>query len=169
MAKKHSKNLQKIQDMVDGNFEGNVQVGYGDQEVSYRKIGDRWTDSDGNVWEQKNGYAVKNPDKTGRGFGDNCTDCEKLITKHGNGGADRDTYNRFQRCYHCQINFEIDLKSKGKWNDWVVEQEKMRWETVMKEITELTKKNLENNPFDRSVVNAMANENVSMAIKKNTN
>ena len=38
-----------------------IQVGY-DGEVEEkisRKVGDKWTDSDGNEWEQKEGYSIK--------------------------------------------------------------------------------------------------------------
>ena len=54
-----SKNLQIVQDMLDGNYQTKVQVGYGDQEIERHEIGDKWTDSDGIEWEQKKGYRVK--------------------------------------------------------------------------------------------------------------
>ena len=38
-----------------------------------------------------------------------------------------------QRCKHCQIDFEVDLKLEGKWEDWVKEQEEKRWEAVLAE------------------------------------
>ena len=48
-----SRNLQKVQDMLDGNYQTKVQVGYGDQEIEHHEVGDRWTDSDGIEWEHK--------------------------------------------------------------------------------------------------------------------
>ena len=50
-----SKNLQRVQDMLDGNYQSKIQVGYSKTEKQ-RKIGDRWTDSDGKEWEQRDGY-----------------------------------------------------------------------------------------------------------------
>ena len=54
---KHSKNLQKVQDMLDGNSTRKIQSGYTVVEETH-KVGDRWFDSDGKEWEQKNGYRV---------------------------------------------------------------------------------------------------------------
>ena len=48
------KNLQKVQDMLDGNYKNKIQVGYSSQD-EHRKVGDKWVDSDGNHWEQKKG------------------------------------------------------------------------------------------------------------------
>ena len=162
MGKRKSKNLQRVQDMLDGNHNGKIQSGWTPVEEKH-EIGDKWTDSDGIEWEQKNGYRSK-ISKVTRGIADECSDCNKWITK----GRDRDTYNRMGRCYYCQIDFEVDLKSKGKWEDWIKEQEINRWETIIKEVAELDKKNLENKWNDPSIANAMANSNVSMTIKKNT-
>ena len=53
------KNVKKIQNMLMGNHESKVQVGYGDQESDYHSVGDEWTDSDGYKWRQENGYRVK--------------------------------------------------------------------------------------------------------------
>ena len=61
------KNLQRVQDMVDGNYKSKIQVGYGDQEIEHREVGDIWTDSDGDKWEQKKGYKMKISRTPGRG------------------------------------------------------------------------------------------------------
>tara|TARA_R110001583_G_scaffold23670_5_gene87091 strand:- start:683 stop:1192 length:510 start_codon:yes stop_codon:yes gene_type:complete len=163
MAKKQSKNLQKVQDMLDGNSTRNIQVGgYYEKNVK-RKIGDIWTDSDGIKWEQKEGYYSK-VTKTAIGvFSKVCGDCKKPCTEQ----RDKDTWVRMDRCYHCQINFEIDLKSKGKWEEWAMELEKNRWETVLDEFRQLDKENKENNPNDKSLVTALSNSNQKDAIKIN--
>ena len=159
---KHSKNLQKVQDMLDDKLERKIQVGYSTVEETH-KVGGIWTDSDSVQWEQKNGYRSK-ISKVNKGIADECLDCNKWITK----GKDRDTYNRMGRCFYCQMNFEVDLKNKGKWEEWVRNQEINRWETIIKEVAEIDKKNLENKWDDKSIVNSMANANVEMTIKKNT-
>jgi len=63
-----------------------------------------------------------------------------------------------QRCYHCQINFEVDLKTKGKWEDWVKEMETQRWETVLAEY-EAEMELLDNSKgaFDETIAKALAN------------
>ena len=57
---KQSKNLAKVQSMLDGTYGGKIQSGYSPTE-EHRKVGDKWTDSDGNKWEQKEGYRYKIP------------------------------------------------------------------------------------------------------------
>ena len=53
MSKKISKNLQRVQDMVDGTYGGKIQSGYIGEANVERKVGDIWTDDDGLKWEQK--------------------------------------------------------------------------------------------------------------------
>ena len=54
-----SKNLQRVKDMLDGNYKSKIQSGYIGEKEKERKIGDKWIDVDGVEWEQKNGYHVK--------------------------------------------------------------------------------------------------------------
>ena len=51
------KNIQRVQDMLDGNYKRKIQVGHERTEIT-REIGERWFDSDGKEWEQKNGYIA---------------------------------------------------------------------------------------------------------------
>ena len=95
------KNLQKVQDMVDGNYKNKIQVGYSSQDEQ-RKIGDKWVDSDGNHWEQRDGYKTKNTSNVAHhSWDEKCSDCEKLILKKW----DKDVYNADGRCYYCQMDF----------------------------------------------------------------
>ena len=160
-----NKNITKIQSMLDGTHQRKIQVGYEGKTVVQRKEGERWTDSKGTEWELVDGKRKQVTKIPPRGF-KKCSDCEKLILKQ----RDEDTFNRMGRCYHCQINFEIDLKAEGKWHEWVWEQEQLRWKSITEEVTAIVKDMKEDadQAFDPSIVNAMANENVSMTIKKNT-
>ena len=85
MAKKHSKNLQKVQDMLDGKGTGKIQVGQYAPTEKIRKVGDKWTDSDGIPWEQKDGYRVKGrlatSNITHQSWDKKCSNCESLILK----------------------------------------------------------------------------------------
>ena len=171
MSKKQSKNLQKVQDMVDGNYKNKIQVGYSGDEKQ-REIGDKWTDSDGNHWEQRDGYRTKNTSNIAHySWDEKCKDCKKLILKK----RDRATYNRMDRCFYCQLDFEVMLKSKkighkgSKWDFWVKLQELKRWETIDKEIDQLVIENSEVKWNDKKFLNALANDNVEMNIKANTN
>ena len=173
-SKKHEENLNRIQNVLDDKHEGKIQSGYTPDNVEY-KVGDRWTDSDGVEWEQKNGYRSKVSKVNVGIFSKQCKDCDKPCTK----SFDVDTYNRMERCYNCQTTFELDLKYEkknkigengNKWQFWVKLQELKRWDSIDKEVEQFVLNRHEENkinPFDKSIVNAMANANVSMEINKN--
>ena len=141
--------------MVKGIYNGNIQVGYEGKTLQQRKEGEEWTDARGRSWKIEDGKRKQITKIPPRGF-DKCNDCSKLILKT----IDQDTYNRMQRCYHCQIDFECVLKEKGEWEDWVKDQEKKRWETVLAEYEaemELVEDS-ETLKFDKKVANAIAKE-----------
>jgi len=166
------KNIQKVQDMLDGNYKNKIQVGYSKTE-QIRQVGDKWTDSDGVEWEQKNGYKYKIPTMPSVGlFSKQCKDCGKNCSPKTGKPWDRDTYKADGRCYHCQLNYELDLKfdSKLRWfayrrlkdfqNMKSIEKDMEQW------INELDKQKKEK-VFDTKVANALANGEVEMSIKKN--
>ena len=166
---KHSKNLQKVQDMLDDKHDSKIQVGYSTVEETH-KVGDRWFDSDGKEWEQKNGYRTNITKLASKGIVDHrCSDCEKYIIKPW----DKEIFKFNDRCYYCQIEFEAELKTSGKFDEWKEAQDKRIKEGYIerfeKENEELVKEiaKLEN-PFDTKVANALANANVTMTINKNT-
>jgi len=167
MAKKHSKNLQKVQDMLDGKGSGKIISGYMPTEETH-KVGDTWTDSDGKTWEQKSGYRVNVTKIANRGIAEQCSDCNMYITRPW----DKDIYKWNKRCYHCQIDFEAELKGTGKFDEWKESQDKRIKEEYIKafeeENEELVKEIAKmENPFDMKVANALANGNVEMTINKN--
>ena len=148
-------NIEKIQKMVKGIYNRPIQTGYESKTIQQRKEGEEWTDARGRSWKIKDGKRKQITKVPPRGF-DKCNDCSKLILKT----IDQDTYNRMQRCYHCQIDFECVLKEKGEWEDWVKDQEKKRWETVLAEYEaemELVEDS-ETLKFDKKVANAIAKE-----------
>ena len=167
---KYGKNLQKVKDMVDGTYGRKIMVGHysvGGGEVE-RKVGDRWIDSDDKEWE-KTSWGKKSVSKApDRGIADKCNTCEAFIFKEW----DKDTYKADGRCYHCQLNYELDLQFDKpiRWfayrrlkdfkNMKAIERDMDQW-------FEEKEKRLQENPFDKSVANAMANSNVEMTINKN--
>ena len=171
MGKKLSKNLAKVQSMVDGTYGGKIQSGYVSEDIhANRKVGERYFDSDGKEWE-KTSWGRKSVDKLPSvGLGDNCSneDCKKLIIKPW----DKDTYKADGRCYHCQLNYELDLQFDKpiRWfayrrlkdfrNMKSIEKDMEQW---VEAITEERKRKV----FDKSVANALANSNVEMTINKN--
>ena len=146
-------NIEKIKKMAKGIYNRPIQVGYESKTVNQRKEGEEWTDARGRSWTIKDGKRKQITKVPPRGF-DKCNDCEKLILKT----IDRHTYNRFQRCKYCQIDFECNLKEKGEWENWVKEMEKQRWEAVLAEYeSEMELINKADSPFDKTIANALAN------------
>ena len=137
---------------------------------SNRKVGDKWTDSEGDQWEQKQGYRSKINKLPSVGLGDNCSndDCKKLIIKPW----DKDTFKADGRCYHCQMNYELDLSFDApiRWfayrrlkdfkNMTSIEKEMIQWVDEFEKIRN-------EKVFDESIANALANGEVEMTINKN--
>ena len=140
---KYEKNLEKVQSYLDGTHQGKIQSGFIPEDIhGGRKVGDKWTDSDGVQWEQKNGFRSKISKANVGMFSKQCKDCEKPCTK----SFDVDTYNRMGRCYGCQVHFEEELKwdrknrigkNGNKWQFWVKLQQLKRWDAIDKEVEQL--------------------------------
>ena len=162
------KNLQKVQDMLDGNHKNKIQVGYSSQDEK-REIGDKWVDSDGNHWEQRDGYRTKNTSNIKHHSWDKkCSGCKKLIIKKW----DKDTHKGDGRCYHCQLNYELDLQYDKPIRWWAYRrlkdlQNMKSIEKDMEQYIEERHKWLQENPYDMTIANALANSNVEMTINKN--
>ena len=168
-----SKNLQKVQDMLDGKGTGKIQSGYSTVK-EHRKVGDKWTDSDGYKWEQKDGFQVKSGGSMpARGmFNHQCKDCGKNCSPKMAKPWDRDCFKADGRCYYCQMEYEIDLKADKpiRWfayrrlkdlrNMEALENDMIQWVDEME-------KTQQKNPFDETVANALANGEVEMTINKN--
>ena len=127
------KNLQRVQSMIDGTYQNKIQVGYQTKSISEREEGEKWEEN-GKDWEKVDGKRKQITKIPRRGF-DTCNDCSKLILNN----RDQDTFNRMSKCFHCQLNFEVNLKAKGEWKEWALEQEKKRFESIEKEMVQLLK------------------------------
>lgn len=148
--------------MLTGQHVKSVQVGYTSKADSQRKEGEQWVDARGRNWKIKEGKRKQITKVPPRGF-DKCKSCTKLILKT----HDQQTYDRMGKCYHCQLNFEVDLKASGKWKEWVASQEKSRFVAIKKEIEQaLEEANMAKAlKADRSVVNAINNARQKGQIK----
>ena len=170
---KQSKNLAKVQSMLDGTYGGKTQVGYSTVE-EHRKVGDKWTDSEGYEWEQKEGFRVKSGGSmpaVGM-FNHQCKDCGKNCSPKMAKPWDRDVFKADGRCYHYQMKFELDLEfdSKLRWFAYRRLKDLRNMEAIEKDmeqwVEDITRQR-EQNPFDETVANALANGEVSMQINKN--
>ena len=169
------KNINKVQEMLKGNFKKNIQVGYGDQQnrMSNRKEGERWTDLEGKEWEKKNGViqSVRALPDVGI-FSKQCKKCNKNCSRLGKDKRDFDTWKRTERCFHCQLNWEVDLKQQkigkngNKWQFWVKLQMLQRWDAIDAEVQHLVFHNSGVKHNDKALLNALANENERQAREK---
>ena len=170
---KQSKNLAKVQSMLDGTYGGKIQSGYSPTE-EVRNVGDKWTDSEGYEWEQKEGFRVKSGgNMIARGmFNHQCKDCGKNCSPKMAKPWDRDCFKADGRCYYCQLDYEVELKTKPiRWFAYRRLKDLQNMESLEKDmiqwVDEITKQR-QQNPFDKTVANALANGEVEMSIKKNT-
>ena len=163
-SRKHLDNLQRIQNVLDDKHEGSIQSGY-TPDRKERKIGDRWVDSDGNEWEQRDGYYSK-VTKAPKGMWDKCNDCDKPILDKW----DKKCYNLYNKCHYCQVDFEAKLVSyPHKREAWIRLQQLQMMEQIESEMESMIYEKHEENKtlFDNRVANAVANENLELTLKKN--
>ena len=182
MSDNYRKKIEKISDIVNDKHDKKVQVGY-TPENPVRKVGDRWTDSEGIEYVQREGYIAK-----GKAASSNdvhytwkrkCSDCKSLILKKW----DEDSYKFNGRCYYCQIDYEAKLRGPTKFNqntsddlhkyrverfENFIEGYKKEYEAWKKE-QDAEREQLLKNGLDKSVANALANSNVDTTMKINKN
>ena len=146
--------------MVSGKYRERVSIGYEGKTTNQRKEGEEWVDARGRRWTLKDGKKKQITKVPPRGF-DKCngwegSDCEKLILKT----IDQETFNRMGRCRICQVEFEADLYRKGKWNEWVADMEKKRWESILAEYEQEMGEKKESLALklDKKLANAIAKE-----------
>jgi hypothetical protein len=144
-------NIEKVKKMVKGIYNRPIQIGYQGKSIDERKEGETWVDHNNRTWVKEDGKRKQITKIPPKGF-DKCNDCEKLILKT----IDQQTYNRMQKCQYCQMEFEATLHREGKWNDWVADLEKKRWDGILKEYEQEISEIKQKNPFDKTVANALA-------------
>ena len=160
-SKKYTKNLQNIQSMVDGDFNTKIQVSMHGKKEETRKVGDKWKDSDGVEWEQKEGYISK-VSNLGRHYtwDEKCKDCGSLVLKK----RDKEMYLSYKRCFECQVNFEAILRCWPiKYWAWIRLQQLNDMDSIEKDLEQWVeeKEKIKNEKlYDETVANALANNNI---------
>ena len=144
-------NIEKVKKMVKGIYNRPIQIGYQGKSIDERKEGETWVDHNNRTWVKEDGKRKQITKIPPKGF-DKCKDCKNLILKT----IDQQTYNRMQKCQYCQMEFEATLHREGKWNDWVADLEKKRWDGILKEYEQEISEIKQKNPFDKTVANALA-------------
>jgi hypothetical protein len=110
--------------------QNNIQVGYNGEIVDkpVRKVGDRWTDPDGNEWEQKEGYSIKLGKEWQQELHEylntfpNCRKevCTCTMPKQ----MDQKMKSIHGMCFDCVIEMEHKIRLEGRWDEY--ERQKVR-------------------------------------------
>jgi hypothetical protein len=124
--------IKDVKNLLAGTHQSQnkIQIGYNGEilETPIRNVGDRWTDEDGNDWEQKDGYSIKLGKEWQRELHTylnefpNCQkevcDCafpkrldEKMKAIHG-------------MCFDCVVKMEHKIRIENRWEEY--EKEKMK-------------------------------------------
>ena len=168
-----SKNLKRVQDMLDGNYNNKIVVGnHSIKSDQTREVGEEWVDSDGTPWKQMEGYRAKGriavSGQRHYTWDHQCKDCNTYCFN----GNNKKAYKAHGRCYYCQIDFEAELKLYPiRYWAWMRLQDLNRMDSIEKDmeqwVEEITEQRKQN-PYDMKVANALANGEVEMSIKKTT-
>ena len=119
---------RKLADMVrTGEYEKNTQIGFSDikETKTKRKVGDIWSDSDGNVWEQKDFGKVKSSkmsnvlselrkhiEESHQCKSDEC-DVSGKFSK-----SDKTLISKTGYCAGCLARRELVIKQDGLWKEY---------------------------------------------------
>jgi hypothetical protein len=126
-------NIQDVKKLLAGEHDNQnrIQVGYvGEtlEDTEIRKVGDKWFDSDGNEWEQKNGYTVKLGKEWQQelhSYLKSFPNCRKeTCTCNMSKRLDEKMRRIHGMCFDCVIDMEHTIRLEGKWDEY--ERQKLK-------------------------------------------
>jgi len=120
--------IQDVKDILNGkhSYQNKIQVGFVPTELpkEFREVGEKWFDSDGNEWEQKQGYAVKLGKEWQQELHQEITSfpncqkevctCNSLTLKR----LDEKMRKLHGMCFDCVVSMEHRLRIENKWDDY---------------------------------------------------
>ena len=127
------KSRKKIIDTVFGREDNTQRVfGYEKETEQKKEVGDKWTDSDGKEWEQKEGYiASVNTFDDVREYLKKLTTCKSDSCKTEKySWADKKLISRAGYCVDCNQKYEQRLKDDGTYpfyEDYKITCNKLGW------------------------------------------
>lgn len=124
-------NAESLKQMLEGKHssQNKVQVAIGTYNPTItRKVGDTWTDSDGILWEQKEGYAARVESEWRKEVREQLNtfpNCPKeTCTCISPTRLDNKMRIYHRMCFDCVIEMEHKLRIQGKYEDY--EKEKIK-------------------------------------------
>lgn len=125
-------NINDVKQLLKGEHasQTSFQVGYNGEveEKVTRRVGDKWTDADGNEWEQKEGYSIKLGKEwqqelhTYLNTFSNCSKETCTCTMPKN--IDERMKKIHGMCLDCVVELEHRLRIEGTWDEY--ERNKMK-------------------------------------------
>lgn len=133
--------IQDVKKILAGTHEeqNKLQVGYipSEEPKVTREIGDRWFDSDGNEWEQKNGYTMKLGKEWQQElhkYLNEFPNCPKETCTCGTPKRLDDKMKKLHgMCFDCVVDMEHQIRLDGKWEEYEKEKVKLNALAWLKE------------------------------------
>jgi len=116
-------NIKAVKEMIAGTHKTQTKtvVGFNEgQTFVKREVGDRWTDDEGNTWEQKKGYKVKLGKLSElRNDLNTFSKCPKEVCTCTNPKRNDHKMKAIHgMCFDCVISMEHQLKIEGKYEEY---------------------------------------------------
>lgn len=119
-------NNKAIRQMLDGTHHTqtrkSISTYVGKQDTQKREVGERWTDDNGVVWEQREGFRIQGVDRAERmaeireylAGTSTCPQCKNKMSKR----LDKKYYNIHKMCMDCSIEHEHKMRMDGSWKEF---------------------------------------------------
>lgn len=128
--------IKDVKDLLSGNHESQntIQIGFNGQVEEHisRAIGDRWFDSDGNEWEQKDGYKMKLGKEWQQElhqYLNTFPNCQKEVCTCTMPKRLDDKMKAIHgMCFDCVVQMEHKIRLEGKWDEY--EREKVKQNAI---------------------------------------
>lgn len=119
-------NIQDVKNLVSGNHESQnrIQIGYTPEvpKKEIREVGEKWFDSNGNEWEQKDGYAIKlgkDWQQELHAYLHTFPNCPKEVCTCGMPKRLDEKMKRIHgMCFDCVVSMEHKIRLDGKWDEY---------------------------------------------------
>ena len=120
-------NLNDVKKLLAGEHDSQqkVQVGYNEnnkEENVTRKVGDKWFDSDGNEWEQKDGYKLKLGKVWQQELHQYLNTFPNCPKENCTCGIPKKIDEKMRRihgmCFDCVVKMEHKIRLEGKWEEY---------------------------------------------------
>ena len=129
MKKRISKDkVQRMRNLVTGDYGASTKKQSGYRKYTKKRIeGDIWEEN-GRTWTIKNGIKQNFTKlKKARKIGSipmKCPKCEGAM----NNNMHRSMYKYYGHCFGCQTKLEVEMKNKGTYNQWLIDNAKKNFE-----------------------------------------